>query len=365
MRSVTFQTVGLAAVVAAVVACGSSQPASSPSGGGGGGGGGGGEGGGSGGGGPIVNMAPKQLATIKAVEEAFEARDAKKFGALFTDDVTLNVSGRPDVHGRAGAEQGFAHVMSTYGKARFKAKRVFTKGDVAIVEWTMSGTHEGALHGIDPTHKPVGFNGAEVDRFAPDGRIKERHLYFDQATPLGQIGKPIGDGVRPVPADDGGAVAHVASTNNKEESDNVALLDRINRAWESRDEAKWSALLADDVEWDDFAFTKPAKGKDAVRSYFRIFSTAFPEVTSSTVNAWGVGSFVIEEGTFSGVQKGPYMNVPPTSQMAVLYELNIVELSGGKIKKGTTYSNELDMREQLGQKLPNAAPSKTPPGKKK
>jgi len=341
-----------------VTGCGS-QPPVSPSGDGQGGGGSSSSSSGAG------SSATKQLAAIHALEEAFEARDAKKYSALLTDDATVNVAGRPDAHGRAAAEQGFGRVATTFGKVRFHARRVFTKGDVAIVEWTMTGTHEGALNGIEPTHKPVGVQGAEVDRFAADGRIRERHVYFDQATVLGQIGKPAGDGVRPVPDDGGGAaLQHVAATGSKDEDANMATLDKINRAWESRDESKWTALLADDVEWDDFAMTRPSKGKDAVRAYFKIFATAFPEVTASTINAWGVGSYVIEEGSFTGVQKGQYLNVPPSSALAVLYELNIVEMAGGKVKKGWTYSNELDLREQLGAKAKPDTAAK-PPAKKK
>jgi steroid delta-isomerase-like uncharacterized protein len=313
---------------------------------------------GGGGGGGGGEMAGKQVAAIHAMEAAFEANDAKKFGALFTDDVTLNVAGRPDVRGRAEAEKGFSYVTSTFGKAKFHARRIFTKGDTAIVEFTMTGTHEGAIDGVAPTHAAVGWNGAEVNKFAPDGRIKERRVYVDFATPILQSAKK--SDARPIPSASGSA-DHIASSGAKDEENNVTLLDKINRAWESKDEAKWGAMLADDIEWDDFAMSKPAKGKDAVRAYFRIFSTAFPEITSNTVNAWGIGSFVIEEGSFSGIQKGPYLNIPPTSKLAAIYELNIVELSSGKIKRGWTYSNELDLREQLGVKVLD---SKPPPKKK-
>src|SRR5262245_34424434 len=183
------------------VACGSKDPAtptnngtassSSASSSSGGGGGAGGNGATSGADVP----AEKKLAAIKSLEEAFSSRDVKKFSSLLTDDATSNVAGRPDTHGRASAEQGFTRVTALFGsKLKYRARRVFTKGDAAIVEWTMTGTHEAAMHGVEPTHKAIGIQGAEVDRFAADGRIRERHLYFDQATTLGQIGKPVESG---------------------------------------------------------------------------------------------------------------------------------------------------------------------------
>jgi predicted ester cyclase len=346
--------VGLFSVV---VACGGPAPNAPAAG--------GGEGGGTTTGGKTAGAsgASPSLSTLRAMEEAFAAGDAKSFGALMTDDVTVNIAGKSDVRGRPAAEEGFTYLTKTFGKVKYKVRRVFTKGDVAIVEWSLSGTHEGPLGGVAPTHSKVGWNGAEVDHFTPEGKIRERHVYFDQGTALGQVGKPLSpEGSRPIP-DGGGALQHIASSGGEDETTNPALLEKINKAWETHDETKWATFLADDVEWDDFAMAKPAKGKDGVRAYFRIFSTAFPQVTSSTINGWGIGSFVIEEGSFTGVHKGPYMNIPPTSRLAVVYELNIVELAGGKIKRGWTYSNELDLRDQLGVKPGEAKPA--PGGKKK
>jgi hypothetical protein len=79
-----------------------------------------------------------------------------------------------------------------------------------------------------------------------------------------------------------------------------------------------------------------------------MFSTAFPRAGSSTLNAWGIGAFVIEEGSYSGVHSGPYKNIPPTSRPLTIYELNIVQFENGKIANGVTYGNEMDLREQLG-----------------
>ena len=43
------------------------------------------------GGGSTIDMSAKQISVVHAMEDAFESRDAKKFGALFTDDITSNV----------------------------------------------------------------------------------------------------------------------------------------------------------------------------------------------------------------------------------------------------------------------------------
>jgi len=49
--------------------------------------------------GPATSQGTRAVATIHAMDQAFDANDVKAYGALFTDDVALNVSGRADVRG--------------------------------------------------------------------------------------------------------------------------------------------------------------------------------------------------------------------------------------------------------------------------
>lgn len=271
-------------------------------------------------------LGKKELTTVRAIEQAFDANDAKAYAALFTDDVALGISGRGDARGRAAAEASFARLHTLFGKVRFRARRIFLHDDVAVVEYALTGTLEGALGGVPPTHAPVGWLVGEVDRFAPDGRIREPHVYYDGATAVAQ-GKGTG---RAIPAEV--PLTVVAGKGSVD----VAILDRLHDAWEQKDEARWSALLGDAVEWDDVAAPAPVHGRAELKAQWS--RTPLTDTNTSPIEAWSVGDFVLEEASSSGMRG---------DQLVVLYELRVAEVTGGKIVRGRTYANARDLQEQL------------------
>jgi hypothetical protein len=175
------------------------------------------------------------LETIHAMEAAYDARDPKKLGALYTDKVDISFPGRGDLHDRASAEESFGHFFAAFGGIQLRAGRVFTKGDVAIAEWTMTASHDGAFVGIEPSHARVGWRGADVITFASDGRIRVNHRYWDVSTLVAQSDKPRAPDAREIP--EARPLEHIAAGGTKDEDANLAALDRINKVWEKGDEA--------------------------------------------------------------------------------------------------------------------------------
>ena len=271
-------------------------------------------------------LGKKELAPVRAIEQAFDAHDAKAYAALVTDDVALGISGRGDARGRAAAEASFVRLHTLFGKVRFRARRVFLHDDVAVVEYALTGTLEGSIGGVAPTHAPVGWLAGEVDRFAPDGRIRERHVYYDGATPMAQ-GK---GGGRPIPAEV--PLTVVAGRGSVD----VAILDRLHDAGEKKDDATWNGLLADDIEWDDVAAPSPVRGRADLKAQWA--RTPLTDTNTSPIEAWSVGDFVLEEASSSGMRG---------NQLVVLYELRVAEVTGGKIVRGRTYANARELQEQL------------------
>ena len=117
----------------------------------------------------------------------------------------------------------------------------------------------------------------------------------------------------------------------------AAILDRMDRAWEQHEDAKWAALLADDVAWDDLATPKAVRDRASLKGQWS--SSAVPDATASAITTWPVGSYVIDEASLSDLKKG---------QLVALYELRIAEVNDGKISRGWTYGNALDLQGQLG-----------------
>jgi predicted ester cyclase len=49
-------------------------------------------------------------------------------------------------------------------------------GDVAVVPWRWTGTHEAKFHGLRPTGQPVDFTGVTILRAEGDGMVFHRQV---------------------------------------------------------------------------------------------------------------------------------------------------------------------------------------------
>jgi predicted ester cyclase len=67
------------------------------------------------------------------------------------------------------------------------------QGDDVFVHWRLTGTHDGPLLGIEPTHKPLAIDG--MDHFVVgDGSVVSNFVVFDQMQYARQIGMMPQDG---------------------------------------------------------------------------------------------------------------------------------------------------------------------------
>lgn len=305
---------------------------------------------------PKKTLAELQMAAGQTMNEAFAAGDAKKLAALYAENAVMKMAGAPDIAGRANIEKNLSEFFASFGKIKTGASRVFAKNDVLVSEWTMNATHSGEFMGIKATEKPVGWVGASVMWFADDGTIKEEHIYWNAAVVAPQVGasKEKNRGIPALPAQPLMVAPGVAA----DEEANVAAVQSLNRAIEGKDEKGLTALFGDDVTWDDITLPEATKGKPAVQKYFKGLSVAFPDAKLATQHSWGVGNWVVEEGTYAGTNNGPLFGAKPTKKAMTIHELNVYELDKShKILHAVTYGNDLEMSSQLAPAKPAAKPA--------
>ncbi len=65
----------------------------------------------------------------------------------------------PTTRDRAGVIQEARMLRAAFPDLRFTIDEMLVEGDKMMVRWTMSGTHEGNLYGVQPTHKQVTWSG--------------------------------------------------------------------------------------------------------------------------------------------------------------------------------------------------------------
>jgi len=220
----------------------------------------------------------------------------------------------------------------------------------------------GELKGFKATEKPIGFQGATVLWFTPEGLIKEEHDYANFATVLSQTGisKAKGRPVATAPA----SPEVVTAKESPEEKANVEVAEKVNKAWEAKKADDVTALFSDDAVWDDLTLT-PAKGKKEIKKYVSTFFTGVPDGKAASANTWPAGDWVIEEATYGGTHKGALFGTPASNKAFTIHELTIYKLGADrKITQATTYGNDLELAAQIDPKsLPKPPAPKSAPAK--
>lgn len=121
--------------------------------------------------------------------EAWNRGDADGVAAHDAQDVITADCTLPEpIHGREASREFVATYMHAFPDLRVEVTRSLVEGDTLIQEWTATGTHDGDLMGMPPTHRRVEIHGCGIADIGEDGLTHEFHQYWDQMTMMRQLG---------------------------------------------------------------------------------------------------------------------------------------------------------------------------------
>jgi predicted ester cyclase len=90
-------------------------------------------------------------------------------------------------HGPHELGRYFAELFAAAPDLRMEPLVIAEQGEDVFVQWRLTGTHDGALMGIEPTHKRIVVDG--IDHFVVrDGKVVSNFVVFDQMQWARQIG---------------------------------------------------------------------------------------------------------------------------------------------------------------------------------
>ena len=317
---------------------------------------------------PKPVMADAQRKFLGDLEAALAARDAKKVAALYSTGAVLVSAGKDGVHeamGRAEIEASRARGFAVMGKAfpdlKWVNTRALQRGDVMVVEWVGTGTDTGGFLDDKPTSKKVGWRGVSIYWFDDDGLVKRETNVLDPMTIMGQLGRGDYKGkVRPAATAPSTPTQWVTAKEVPEVQTNLEAVHAFYGLFEKKDDKALAAMMTDDVVHTDLAQPDDVKGKEAVKKELGAWFKAFPDVKMNATHAWAFGDIVVAEVETTGTFKGPLGPLKPNGKTATTHSVDVIELSGGKIARVTSYTNarEFLLRYDLMPK-PAAAPATT------
>jgi steroid delta-isomerase-like uncharacterized protein len=106
---------------------------------------------------------------------------------LFAPNYRLHLAGVPQPLDRNGTRHVVEMYQAAFSDMTHTVEELIAEGDTVAARWTVRGTHDGDLQGLEPTGKSVQLTGLTVHHLS-GGKIVETWLVFDSAELLQQLG---------------------------------------------------------------------------------------------------------------------------------------------------------------------------------
>jgi ketosteroid isomerase-like protein len=291
---------------------------------------------------PKPSLAELQKTALMSAAMALNSHDAKGVAAAYADDALISVAGLNDLSGKAQIQSNMQEWFDTFSKVKVGWSRVWTKNDVMVLEWVLNGTHTGELFGVKGTDQPIGHLGLSILTFDQDGHVKAEHRYGDLGTVMAQV---TGKGAKPIPQVPA-APEMIPSTGAPDEDAKVEVVKSVYASLEKKSEADFLGKLSDDIEYEGHLGS--VKRKPDAKKFFATFTKAFPDAKFEVASSWGFGDYAIVEYTLRATHKAPILGLAATNRKVIVHAVDVYKTKDGKVVKAQTYSNGLELLNQLG-----------------
>jgi ketosteroid isomerase-like protein len=243
---------------------------------------------------PSGSSAEREAATMQTVEAAWKTHDADKLGSAYAVTARVIFSGYPETNGRQAIEEAARSFWTSFPDAKHAWSREWRAAGVAIVESAWTGTNTGALPGAKPTRATAGGVALTLSWFAPDGLIREQHIYSDTGAVATQLGLSHATKVRPF---EGLPTSREQYSEDRTvmEQENVEKVNEGLRRETRGDAKRFLSWIAEDAEYVDF--TQPAawKGKGGIEKWLHALRSVPSDSVEVATNTWGIADYVIRE----------------------------------------------------------------------
>jgi steroid delta-isomerase-like uncharacterized protein len=126
---------------------------------------------------------------IERLVESWNGHDPDAVARCYAPDaVSRDITLGEPLRGRDAIRNAAAMYMRAFPDIRFDIRRIACDGDVICEEWRATGTHEGDLMGLKPTHRKGITFGCNVIQVGNGGLIRSETTYWDAAGLYRQLG---------------------------------------------------------------------------------------------------------------------------------------------------------------------------------
>jgi steroid delta-isomerase-like uncharacterized protein len=287
---------------------------------------------------------------VKEIYDAYESRSFERAAGAFAEDAELhNVPTGDRYRGREGYLQFARGWAAAFPDLRVDLQRLDAGGSACVVEYTLRGTHTGALITsggfIPPTWASVEIRICDVLRM--DGGLVERlDSYFDSATMLRQMGLFANS---PLHSTDRRAALDLYATevDASAEQRNKAIVHRfLEEVLNQKNPTAAVVVCAPDMTWHGGAMGE-ARDLPSFQSRLASIFTSFPDLHVEIHDVIAEEDRVAVRLTLHGTHLGEFQGVPPTGKTISSAGLNTYRIGSNGIVEEWWQNDILGVLRQL------------------
>ncbi len=129
------------------------------------------------------------LAMARESVDAWNRGDAAGTVSNVADDIVHHDGGLGmEVHGKVELQDLAQRYLTAFPDLHVEVTSTTCEGDRLVQEWVATGTHEGDLMGMAPTHRHVEFHGCAVGEIGQDGLEHRSAQYWEALSLMNQLG---------------------------------------------------------------------------------------------------------------------------------------------------------------------------------
>jgi ketosteroid isomerase-like protein len=281
-----------------------------------------------------------------AWRDASKGHDKGKLAQLYTGDACIKVPGHPDACGRIGVEKAAEAFWSEFPDARTAWSRAWLLGDVLAVESAWMGTNNRAdgRNTKKPTYRTAGGSVVTLSWLAPDGQIREQHVYGDEGLVASELGSS------------GKAFEGLPTTRERHEARGTpaedANVERVRATFASPPEL---AAFARDAELADPTRASPLPARSGAGRWVAARASGLTSARVTPTHLWGAEDAVLCEYEATGIRKegGGAPRGPVT-----VHGVELFRVEAGQLTLAVRYRDSLELSPPPGPppSLPSMAP---------
>ena len=289
-------------------------------------------------------------AVARFIYQAYETREFEQVSDWIADDAEIvNVATGDRFVGKHGFLQHARAWAAALPDLRLDLGQVSAAGDTAVVEYSLKGTHTGAMVSpggfVPPTWSQVEIRLCDSLTFR-DGKVVRIASYFDSGTMLRQMGLLPNS---PLHAQERRAALGLFATevDSSAQQRNKAIVQRfLEEVINQQNPAAAGATCTGDLRWHGGSIGE-AEDLPAFQSALASVFASFPDLHVEVHDLIAEEDRVAVRVTMHGTQLGDFRSIAPTGKRISSSAINSYRIVNSRIAEAWWQHDVLGLIEQL------------------